>query len=238
MSNNPYEESKFAHFSSSKGFYAVMAACLIGAGASGAYFLTKDNAVKDAPQPMVQNDEIENEEKPIEPIKSQEIVFKTKEEKPDNPPPEQEKNDSKKEEISVSKTAFMGMLPCKGEVRDGFSNGELVKDETMGDWRTHNGVDIMASEGSDVVAFSSGKVRDIRNDALWGTVVEIEHPGAVISKYCGLSENVQLTKGDSVKAGDKIGNVGFIPAESAKGAHLHFELTEKGKYKNPMEFIK
>ena len=237
MSNNPYEESKFARFASSKGFYAVLAACLIGAGASAAYFLTEDNTVDDTPQMPSQKMEVKSEQQPETLPKSQEIVFKPEEKKVKETPP-QKNNEKEKKEISVSKASPMGTLPCKGEVKEGFSNGELIKDETMGDWRTHNGIDIMASEGSDVVAFASGKVKDIRNDSLWGTVVEIEHQGAVVTKYCGLNENVKLTKGDSVKSGETIGKIGFIPAESTKGSHLHFELIEKGKYKNPMEFIK
>lgn len=235
MSNNPYEESKFASFARSKAFYAVLAACLIGAGTSAAYFLTEDDTAKDVPQMPAEKMEVKSEEAPKAEPKSQEIVFKPSEEIKEDPVPQKPAEEN---EVSVSKISTVGVIPCKGEVKDGFSNGELVKDETMGDWRTHNGIDIMAPEGSEVVAFSSGKVKDIRNDSLWGTVVEIEHQGAIVTKYCGLNENVKLTKGDSVKSGEAIGSVGFVPAESTKGSHLHFELIEKGKYKDPMEFIK
>ena len=35
--------------------------------------------------------------------------------------------------------------PVKGEILSGFSLEVLAYDETMGDWRTHSGVDIAAS---------------------------------------------------------------------------------------------
>ena len=233
MSKNPYEESAFARFSRKKGIYAVFAACLIGAGAAGAGFLSREDNKEEVPNEVKPQVFEKKEQEPI----PEEIKFVPKKEEPPKKE-EKPKETQKLPEVSVSKAEVRGNLPCKGEITAAFSKGELVKDETMGDWRTHNGIDINAPEGTEVISFASGKVKDVRNDALWGTVVEIQHSGGIVTKYCGLGENVSVSKGGTVRSGEKIGSVANIPCEGAKGAHLHFEVIDKGKYKDPADFVK
>ena len=36
------------------------------------------------------------------------------------------------------------IMPLSGEIMNPYSNGELVKSKTLGEWRTHDGVDIKA----------------------------------------------------------------------------------------------
>ena len=233
MSNNPYAESSFAKFFRKKSVCAACALCLVGAAASGAVFLSREEK---KPQEEI--------EKPLPPVTTEQREIPSLQEEISFSPKKEEKLENKKEDkipeaqISVSKTEIMGVLPCKGEIIFPFSKGELVKDETMGDWRTHNGIDISSKAGAEVYAFASGKVTGVRNDSLWGTVVEVRHAGAVETKYCGLGENVKVSEGDSVKAGQVIGYLANIPCEAAKETHLHFELVDKGKYKDPAEFIK
>lgn len=57
----------------------------------------------------------------------------------------------------------------KGEILSGFSLEVLAYDETMGDWRTHSGVDIAASVGTNVLAISAGTVQGVYDDDLMGT---------------------------------------------------------------------
>ncbi|MCL2055571.1 MAG: hypothetical protein FWG90_14230, partial [Oscillospiraceae bacterium] len=42
------------------------------------------------------------------------------------------------------------IIPVEGEIGEPFSNGELVKSKTLGVWKTHDGVDIMAPLGAEV----------------------------------------------------------------------------------------
>ena len=65
--------------------------------------------------------------------------------------------------------------PVKGEILSGFSLEVLAYDETMGDWRTHSGVDIAASVGTNVLAISAGTVRGVYDDDLMGTCVVVDH---------------------------------------------------------------
>lgn len=91
------------------------------------------------------------------------------------PSPAQQK-ESAASEMPASSPKLSLIQPIDGEVFTQYSNGELVKSETLGDWRTHNGIDIAADEGTPVKAAAKGSVTGVRSDALWGYVVEITHP--------------------------------------------------------------
>ena len=84
--------------------------------------------------------------------------------------------------------------PTAGNVIKDYSNGEMVKNETMGDWRVHNGVDFGAAEGEQVVAVQNGTVTLIDKDALCGVSIELTCPGNLKVRYSGLQDNVNVKK--------------------------------------------
>lgn len=129
------------------------------------------------------------------------------------------------------------ILPAAGQVTAVYSGDELVYNETLADWRTHNGLDITAPAGTQVVAAMDGTVTRIEEDALWGTVVEVESAGRTL-RYCGLAADVKVGEGALVKQGDPLGNLGSIPAESALEPHLHFEVEENGSLIDPEVLMK
>ena len=64
--------------------------------------------------------------------------------------------------------------PVRGAVLRDYSVETLSLDPTMGDWRTHSGLDIAAANGVKVLSISAGTVEQVYNDMLMGTtVVEI-----------------------------------------------------------------
>ena len=70
--------------------------------------------------------------------------------------------------------------PVDGEVTQGFSGDELVYNETMGDWRTHNGIDVVSKFGGAVFSPGAGEVKLAQtDDALWGGVVGDDGPEAL-----------------------------------------------------------
>lgn len=130
-------------------------------------------------------------------------------------------------------------MPLSGEVINGYSNGDLVKSETMGDWRTHDGIDIAAQKATPVKACGDGTVTDIKQDGMWGTCITIDHGNGVQSIYCGLNETVQVKPDQQVKIGEVIGSVGETnQLESALPEHLHFAMKKDGKWADPMQYIK
>jgi len=107
----------------------------------------------------------------------------------------------------------------------------------LGEWRTHNGVDIKAERGTEVIAAAEGKVVDARRDERWGAVVVIDHPDGKQTTYAGLSWPLPVKTGDAVIARQVIGKIEGVPIESADGVHLHFELRVNGARANPLSLI-
>lgn len=120
-----------------------------------------------------------------------------------------------------------------------FSCGELVKNETTGAWQTHNGTDFKAEVGTEVYAVSSGEIKEIKNDPLWGITVTLDHHNGYVTKYCGLGSDLSVQQGDTVAGGDLIGVVGnTADIESSEEPHLHLEMTHSGRFIDPLGVLK
>ena len=147
-----------------------------------------------------------------------------------------EPSDSSEQQTLFSQSAPSAyVLPIDGEVFNGYSNGELVKNETLKEWRTHDGIDIKAEQGAQVVAVADGTVSKVYKDQMWGTVVEITHGGKIVSYYYGLDENVLVKEGDKVEIQTPIGTLGNTNlAENSMDSHLHFGMKQDGKWVDPM----
>ena len=77
-----------------------------------------------------------------------------------------------------SSAAPASTQPVSGRVLNSYSGDELVYSKTLGDWRTHNGVDYACAEGSEVSAPCSGKVTETGTDGRWSSVVTLEDASA------------------------------------------------------------
>ena len=127
--------------------------------------------------------------------------------------------------------------PLRGEVLTAFSMEELIYSPTMGDWRTHDGIDIAAKAGTTVLAASSGTVRSVTDDALMGTTVVLEHEGSYETTYANLQHKPTVETGDSVSAGQIIGAVGTTAAAESGAPHLHFAVSRDGKAVDPRAYL-
>ena len=129
--------------------------------------------------------------------------------------------------------------PLDGTTVTVFSTTELMYDETMADWRTHNGLDIQAAEGDSVKTAADGTVLSVKDDELMGTTVVIEHADGYTTQYSSLMAEPPVGEGQHVNAGEIIGCVGTTAAaESNMGAHLHFSVAKDGKTIDPSEYVK
>ncbi len=119
-----------------------------------------------------------------------------------------------------------------------YSGGELVKSETLGVWKTHDGADLAAPLGTAVSSMMKGTVTEVKNDPLWGVCVVIDHGDNVIGHYCGLDGNVAVKAGQEVSMGELIGQVGTTAdAECKLEPHLHFGVTVGGAWTDPIKFV-
>ena len=145
---------------------------------------------------------------------------------------------SQEQSSSQNSEQILFLLPVNGDVLNKYSGDKQLKNETMGDWRLHTGIDYAAKEGTTVKASGAGKVSKIYNDAMWGTTVEIEHDGNITTVYSSLSEKVFVEKGQSVESGQAIATVGnTAKIELSEKSHLHFAVKKNGKYINPESII-
>ena len=129
-------------------------------------------------------------------------------------------------------------LPFGNQIIKDYSNMNPVYSKTLGDWRTHNGIDFSGEAGGAVVAISYGEVISIYEDTLFGTCVLIDHGNGVTAKYCGLNkETINVKEHSTVNSEDIIGYLGEIPCEKQDGSHLHFEITHNGEIVEPLELM-
>ena len=126
-------------------------------------------------------------------------------------------------------------LPVNGEVLLAFSGSDQVYNETLGDWRTHNGTDYACVSGGSILASAAGTVTAAYSDALWGGVVEVTDAEGRVWKYCGVSD-AAVEQGDTVATGALLGRPGAIPTESG-ALHLHLECIDGETWLDPAEII-
>lgn len=117
-----------------------------------------------------------------------------------------------------------------------FSGDELVYNETLGDWRTHNGADYAVTAGGDVPAAAAGRVTSVYEDPLWGWVVQVADRGGTVWRYCGLAE-AAVAQDDTVARGDTLGVVGTIAGESRLGPHFHLETQKDEAWLDPEQVL-
>lgn len=130
--------------------------------------------------------------------------------------------------------------PVSGKVAKEHSMGELVYSETMNDYRTHTGIDILATDASSVVSAENGKIVSVLDHPLWGTCIEIEHANGFVTCYRNLSDTLPegIEVGSYVSAGGIIGSVGASAlVEIGEQTHLHFEMSQNGVSVDPLEYI-
>ncbi len=128
--------------------------------------------------------------------------------------------------------------PLSGETVAVFSLDQLTYDATLGDWRTHDGVDIQAAAGTEVVATAAGTVQSVTDDRRMGATVVIDHGDGYVTTYASLQVDPPVLAGDQVEAGTVIGTVGNTSlTEAALGAHLHFSVTKDGEAVDPAEYL-
>ena len=107
---------------------------------------------------------------------------------------------------------------------------------TLGDWRTHNGVDYACAQDAQVCAPAAGKVTAVDTDSRWGSVVCIEDSAGRIWRVCGTADPTVQT-GDEVSVGQILGRAGSIPNECAEETHIHLEVLQGEQYLDPAKLL-
>lgn len=129
--------------------------------------------------------------------------------------------------------------PVEGNITKQYSKDILQYSNTLEEWITHNGIDIIAPKTTIVKASSEGTIKSIKNDPRYGLTVVIEHNNGFKSIYSNLLTAEFVKEGETVKKGQTIATVGTTATfEIADEPHLHFEITKNDEYLNPEIYIK
>lgn len=138
------------------------------------------------------------------------------------------------EETSVEVVYPEFVAPVNGSICLEYSMEAPVFSETLQEWRTHSGIDIAAALGEEVKCAADGVVQYVKNDPRYGTTVIVDHQSGVNTVYSNLAENVAVSSGQQVAAGDVLGYVGSTAYfESLDTAHLHLEVTANNDNVDP-----
>lgn len=110
----------------------------------------------------------------------------------------------------------------------------LVMNQYSATGDVHKGLDIAGEVGDPVYAASDGVVvysgEGLRG---YGKLVIIKHDQAILSAY-GHNSKLFVSEGKSVKAGEKIAEIGSTDVEKGK---LHFEIRNEGQPINPLVYL-
>lgn len=231
------EHSKWKKFLSGKGFYVALAACLVavcgvavGSFVNSRAGLERDSSTVSSP---ASNTPSASRDQPVDHPMSN---------VPDDRTTTTTVNTTRTTTTTKAVTPTgadepLFVLPLTNQVLREYSAGKQVYSQTMQDWRTHNGVDFQGEKGQKVKALADGTVQSIETDPLWGPVLTLDHGFGILSRYCGVTADKDLAKGDTVEVGDVIGTLGDIPCEILDGSHLHLEILVNDQYTDPVEAI-
>ena len=246
------------------GFYIALLVCVVAAGVVGYYALLNNNeevpsANSDPLQSVGDTDVVD-----ITPVNDPEsgeaqqvisqapVVVPQQVTKPEIPEEIPTAGTEPEEEVPVSgevtipqtpeedsKTVSVQIVsPLAGDTVCVFSADRLMYDATLDDWRTHDGIDICAEAGTQVVSAAAGVVIAVGEDDRLGVNISIEHSGGYVTTYASLHPETLVEVGDSVEAGTVIGTVGNTSlSEAGLGAHLHFSVTRNGELIDPAAYL-
>lgn len=98
----------------------------------------------------------------------------------------------------------------------------------------HTGLDFPSDTGTPIYAAAGGMVVVQEYHHAYGNMVEVDHGNDLITRYAH-SSRVLVKKGDIVKRGQKIAEVGSTGRST--GPHLHFEVWVSGVPQDPQRFL-
>lgn len=115
------------------------------------------------------------------------------------------------------------------------TNGGYVSSYMGARWgRMHKGIDIARPTSRVIKAADHGVVLSAGRDGSYGNKIVIDHNNGMKTVYAHLA-SIDVKVGQAIEKGSKIGVMGSTG--NSTGIHLHFEVYQNGKLKNPMKWF-
>lgn len=241
-------KDKLSKFFNNKGFYVILAVCIIIVAATAIYVTTQN---MNSPDTGMNNEVIIPGEANADADQEEQAKAVTgtvgKTEAANETTAVNTPAKTAPAAAAKAKTTTTAVIkferPVDGTVMKDFTRdiNTFSESKTLGDIRAHNGIDYKVDKLTKVRAVADGTVCLVENNAS-GITVEISHgSNGLKTKYAGLSSQglEDISIGLKVKANEIIGLVGDpIQSECEDGAHLHFEVLKNGKSVDPAPYLK
>ena len=133
---------------------------------------------------------------------------------------------------SAKKKLIPTMLPVIGGSHS--SNYGWRIDPFTGQHSLHEGIDFSGALGAPILAAAGGVVITAEYHPAYGNIVEIDHGNELVTRYAHASK-LHVKAGDMVLRGARIADIGSTGRST--GAHLHFEVHQRGVPVNPAQFL-
>lgn len=139
----------------------------------------------------------------------------------------------------LDKTYFLCPIEYKRDI--------VIRSDSRGDGffaanrngrRIHQGLDLFAPLGTQVLAAQSGLVASAKENRGMGKYIVIRHSGGVTTIYGHLLE-IYAVKNQLIRQGDVIGLVGKTGNANHRAIqpHLHFEVRRGGVPEDPLQYL-
>jgi murein DD-endopeptidase MepM/ murein hydrolase activator NlpD len=124
-----------------------------------------------------------------------------------------------------------GGWPVKGWLTSSFG---MRRDPFNGRRKMHEGLDIAARTGTQVVATADGIVSSVKTEPGYGKVVIVDHGYGYRTIY-GHNSRYYVKVGQRVRRGERIAAVGNTGRST--GSHVHYEVRLNGVPVNPHKYL-
>lgn len=122
----------------------------------------------------------------------------------------------------------LAVLPVTGTISSRYGVTSRIRRSN------HTGLDIAATTGTPIKVMADGVVTNASYSGSYGKLVKVDHGNGVETWYAHTSK-MYVKKGQEVKAGDIIAEVGSTG--NSTGPHLHLEIRLNGEHINPQKYV-
>lgn len=139
-----------------------------------------------------------------------------------------EEQEEEKNAIANINGIKLATLPVTGTISSRYGVSSRIRRSN------HTGLDIAAKTGTPIKVMADGVVTNASYSVSYGKLVKVDHGNGVETWYAHTSK-MYVKKGQKVKAGDIIAEVGSTG--NSTGPHLHLEIRLNGEHINPQKYV-
>jgi murein DD-endopeptidase MepM/ murein hydrolase activator NlpD len=128
--------------------------------------------------------------------------------------------------------AMPSIMPTKGWLTSAFARERVHPILHLA--RPHEGIDVTAKAGEQILAPAAGIVTEVRWVDGYGNMLTIDHGYGLVTRYAHCRK-ILVARGQRLKRGQVVAEVGSTGLST--GPHLHYEVWVNGRPVNPLTYV-